>query len=249
MRRAALSIGLCLAALALAPVPGWAQAGPGGGLETGPVALDPGPVGTSGAAYLRALRLRQIHSDVIYFDPAAPAPDLATRAPRMPADDRAAPSEAAVDLWAGLLAAAILGAVVVLALRYGGAVSVSLRQPEAGRRATGATAAGAVAAPAVPEALADILRMADRRAAIVHLARAALAAGIAAEGALFQASWTAREALHRLPAGRPHRAALAALVHTSERVQFGGRDIDEAEFAAHVRAVRPLFADDRSTAA
>ena len=65
---------------------------------------------------------------------------------------------------------------------------------------------------------------------------------ITAQGVLLQRSWTARDAMRRIPRDFDHREALQNLVLDSERVQFGGRDVSEDEFRAHVDALRPLYA-------
>ncbi|MEL6267678.1 MAG: DUF4129 domain-containing protein, partial [Pseudomonadota bacterium] len=55
-------------------------------------------------------------------------------------------------------------------------------------------------------------------------------------------SWTARDALARIPAGWPGRAALADLARGAELAHFGGRAVDEATFQHHLASARALFA-------
>nr|WP_237693212.1 DUF4129 domain-containing protein [Octadecabacter algicola] len=64
---------------------------------------------------------------------------------------------------------------------------------------------------------------------------------MSAEGVLLQDSWTDRDTLSRVPKNLSNRDALQALVHASERVQFGGRDVSEDEFNEHVARLRPLW--------
>ena len=89
--------------------------------------------------------------------------------------------------------------------------------------------------------LDQILRMRDRRQALVQLARNALTATVAANGILMQRSWTARDALQRIPETQTHLAALRALVLSSERVQYGDREVSEDDFRTHVDNCRQLL--------
>ena len=197
-------------------------------------------LGDSGEAYLKALRLRRIDTDVRYFDPTRPAPDLETEvAPPKPDSDDGNRNGARLQL--GIPAALVLLAVLFLFLRYGGGLSVSLgREGDNARRGK---RAGAVAAPAdaAPSSLTAILAMADRRAALVTLAGTALSRAVDAHGLLFQSSWTGRDVLRHLPRTTTQWDDLRTLVLASERVHFGGRDVSEEEFRAHVTRIRPLF--------
>ncbi|MEL6640917.1 MAG: DUF4129 domain-containing protein, partial [Pseudomonadota bacterium] len=86
-----------------------------------------------------------------------------------------------------------------------------------------------------------ILNMADRKLALVALCKGLLARVVAAEGVLLLKSWTDRDTLRRVPQNHPHREALQALVLDSEKAQFGGRDVTEEDFRAHVARLRPLL--------
>ena len=92
-----------------------------------------------------------------------------------------------------------------------------------------------------PANLQAILRMTDRREALVALSQFLLNRVVAAQGVLLQRSWTARDAMRRVPRDFDHRAALYDLVLASERVHFGGRDVTEEEFRAHLDRLRPLY--------
>ena len=95
----------------------------------------------------------------------------------------------------------------------------------------------------VPDNLDAIARIEDRRLALVTLAQSALICAVRENGLLLQRSWTARDAMRRLPQDMSHRHALRDLVTAGERVLFGGRDVSEADFQDHVDQIRPLFAD------
>ncbi len=222
-RLAALLLGVALPVAVMAEAPA---------AETEPV-----EIGTSGQAYLDALWLRGIDSGVSYYDPARGAPDLETGAePVKPKTDE----DSLVTGWdvTNAVALAVILGIILLFVRFGGGLSVSFsREAENARRGPGAAPAPGADAPA---SLAAILATPDRREALLRLAGAALARAVAAQGLLFQQSWTGREALARLPEATPHRAALRALVLEAEAVHFGGRDIGEAAFRDHVAAVRPL---------
>jgi len=66
-------------------------------------------------------------------------------------------------------------------------------------------------------------------------------AALVANGVWMQRSWTARDALRRVPSTQSRRDALQALVLASEFVQFGGRPVSEDAFADHVRQITPLL--------
>lgn len=213
---------------------------------------EPVEIGESGEDYLKSLRFRRIDTDVAYFDPTAPAPELKTdQQPNKPSDDS---SSAKRGEWSwedasnttrwttGIIMALILGAIAYVFLRFGGSMAVSLKR-EAGNEGRNRQR-GPVEAPAWATktgSLEDILRMSDRRLALIQLMRKALAATVSANGILMQRSWTARDALRHLPASQSHLDRLRELVLASERVQFGGRDVTEDEFRGHLDGCRPLL--------
>ncbi|MCV6591838.1 MAG: DUF4129 domain-containing protein [Silicimonas sp.] len=199
-------------------------------------------IGASGEAYLRSLRLRRIESDVAYFDPSAPPPSLDTQQEPEP-EPEAERSGGAVRTGPlpTLIAAVLLITMAYLLYRYGGGLSVSLRGEAENARRQRADGRARFDGGAGVLPLATILNESNRRLALVHLAQRALDAAVTANGMLFQPSWTARETLRRLRGSDGDLAALRALVLASERVQFGGRDISEADFQSHLQAVRPLI--------
>lgn len=208
-------------------------------------ALTTPEVTASGQAYLDAIARQGIDSDVAYFDPTAAAPELTTqeRLQTVESPDRDAwfgPNAA----WPyGLVAAAILIGLIMLSIRFGGNFGIMLQpsadNPHAARRRQTASPMGLAAFQ--NRNLADITSMADRRAALILLTQNALRKAVTANGLLLQASWTDRDALRRLPTDQNHLKALRELVLASERVQFGGRDVTEPEFAHHVTQITPLF--------
>lgn len=215
----------------------WANAA--GAAET----PDPEPLamGPSGTAYLDALKLRRIDTEVRYYDPTRPAPELETDAKPPRAAREGGGGELAPRLTIGLPALLILIAVIALFLRYGGGLTVSFGRVGENARGPGRGVAGGEGESAVPAGLGAILAIDDRRAALVTLAEAALARAVAAQGLLFQKSWTGRDVLRHLPRTAPHWDDLRGLVLASERVHFGGRDVSEDEFRAHVHRIRPLI--------
>ncbi|MCW2309420.1 DUF4129 domain-containing protein [Rhodobium gokarnense] len=198
----------------------------------------------SGSAYLKSLRLRGIDTDAVYYDPFGPRPPLETsQQPEPPSKEWTAGDWSAPRIIVVVVTASILAALGYLLARYGGGISVSLRQEAANpgrsrRRARGGEESEAEPVPGTLEAL---LRIADRRRAVMLLAQSALLRVLGAHGVLPQRSWTARDALSHIPAGQAHLDALRALVFASERVHFGGRDVSEGEFDALVEDIRPLF--------
>ncbi|MBN9673382.1 DUF4129 domain-containing protein [Roseibium aggregatum] len=210
---------------------------------------EPLEIGESGTAYLRSTRLRGIDSDVAYFDPTAPAPDLKTEQQpqkRPGEDDESEDGSPDTPRWiAGLIAATILAALAYVVLRFGGTIAVSLRSdaqnPGSGRHRPD------IEAPAWASKLSsfdEILRMKDRRRALVLLTQKALAATVTANGILMQRSWTARDALRHIPEKQNRLDLLRTLVFRAERVQFGDRGVTEDEFQDHAARCRELLGHD-----
>ena len=204
-------------------------------------------VGDPGKAYLRSVRLRGIDSDVAYFTPSAPPPDLnIEQEPAKPKPERNGP-QTDINWPVGLIAGAVLAVIAYIFLRFGGGIAVSLgRDAQNPDRRHGGPG---IAAPAWAEKLGsyeEILRMKDRRRALVLLTQKVLAAVVAANGVLMQRSWTGREALQHIPATWTQRDILRSLIMTSERVQFGGRDVSDDEFREHAIRCRQLLGPEAS---
>jgi len=208
---------------------------------------EPHEIGDSGEAYLRSIRLRGIDPDVTYFDPAAPAPDLDTsQQPEKRPERENTPGEVSLDsprVITGLIAGAILAAIAYVILRFGGNIAVSLRSdaqnPGSDRHRPD------IEAPAWAAKLSsfdEILRMKDRRRALVLLTQKVLAATVTANGILMQRSWTARDALRHIPDRQNSLDILRGLVLRAERVQFGDRGVSEDEFQDHAEKCRELMA-------
>lgn len=198
----------------------------------------------TGKEYSRVIRKRRINGNVAYFDPSAPAPDLKT--------DQEPPKERETQIdgdaieqipaVAKIISFIVLAGIIYLFIRYGSGMSIAVRSaadnPERARRRK-AEQQGSFAH--IPADLASILKIADRREALVALAQGALARAVSSHGLLWHKSWTARDALRQLPRDQQHRKALADLVAFGERVHFGGRDVSEDDFDIQLEAIRPLF--------
>ena len=209
------------------------------------VVLTSPELNASGQAYLEAIDGRRIASNVSYYDPTAAAPALDTQArlESLQSSEDANRVGADLDWPLGILAAAIIAGIVFLFARFGGNTSIMLQptsdNPNAIRRSTASLRRSGFEAQ--PRNLAEITGIADRRVALILLTQNALRKVTTANGLLLQQSWTDREALRRIPADQRHLTALKELVFTSERVQFGGRDVSEPEFVHHVTQMTPLF--------
>lgn len=200
----------------------------------------------SGQAYLNTIRLSRIDADVAYFDPQSPPPPLQTQQdPRPPSDPGQWSLKGDVNVETLLVSAAVLMVIIYIFGRLGSGFAVTFahksENTESGREAR-AQRQG-LTTPRRPGNLNAILHIRDRREALIQLAQAALGAAIAANGMLPQRSWTARDALRHLPDDQSCLAALRNLVLASERVHFGGRDINEDDFQAHVAGIRPLLTE------
>jgi len=202
-------------------------------------------VSPSGEAYLDSLRYRRIDTDVAYFDPTAPPPELKTT--EEPPKERDRSGTFRTMSWEGRFSYALFSALVIAGIaylfyRFGGRFSVSLRpqlsNPSVKKRTGEALVEGGLR---LPDNLRQILNMPDRNAALVLLAQTALEKSAAFHGLLVQQSWTWRDALRRLPRDQKEMPALRELVLASERVQFGGRNVSEDEFGRHVEQIKPLL--------
>lgn len=206
--------------------------------------LDGLEIRPSGEAYISATRLRGLDRAVAYFDPSQPPPPFETREPNQtegpdPVDVQPGP----VRNVTLLIAAAVLMLIAYLVVTNAGGLSVALKKPgdAAGTRATGRRVGAGGPESGHLLGLEAILAMEDRREALVALCRSLLARVVSAEGVLLHKSWTDRDTLRRVPRDHPHRAALQELVFESEKVQFGGRDVTDADFRGHVDRLRTLW--------
>ncbi len=204
----------------------------------------PSQIEASGEAYLRAIPTRRINTDVVYFDPTAPPPKLETREEPEPDQDTA---DGEIDVNVAVIAGLILVGIIFLFARYGGTMSVSFRSDaENVERIRRTGARNHMFGEMEPTTLDKILCLKDRRTALILLAQSALTCAVTADGVLLQRSWTARDALRRVPVEFGLKSALTDLVFASERVQFGDRDVTEEEFQFHVDIIRPLFSGPTS---
>lgn len=208
------------------------------------VRAEPLEIGPSGEAYLRA-KGRRVNANVGYYDPTRAAPPLKTdQTPDTVEREKSLFRVSSESRPVGtLIAGAILAGVIFLFLRFGGSMAVSLRPAaeNAARTRRNAQVSDETAEEVALRPIKTILRMTDRGQALMLLSRALLAQVVEGNGLLFQRSWTARDALRRLPRTQPHLDEIKALVLASERVQFGNRAVSEEDFGNHVRAVSPLL--------
>lgn len=211
------------------------------------VALDAPETRPSGEAYDQSIRFRGIDADVTFFDPAEPPPPLETREtpaePETRETSRLAIGDESARLGVIVIATLVVLGLAYLVARFGGRLPVSFsRQPDdvGSPRRNHHSTLGATDEP-LPTSLEAILALSDRREALVALCRSLLASTVAAQGVLFQRSWTDRDALARVPASLDHREALQKLVFASEKVQFGGRDVSDEEFQDHLVKLKPLW--------
>lgn len=206
---------------------------------------EPLQLGPAGQGYLDAAG-RRVSTDAAYFDPTRTAPSLETDV--TPQDARANDEGATSSGGAGSVfitfCAALLGVITFLFWQNGSGLSVSLRRDLSNpRRRRPDEPRRGEAHLQESEDLRTILSIKDRQAALILLARRALAATVAANDLLLQSSWTARDAFNRVPKSQPHREALRDLVFAAEGAQFGDRPVDEPQFQAHLERIRPLLQD------
>ncbi|MEO9824243.1 MAG: DUF4129 domain-containing protein [Paracoccaceae bacterium] len=203
----------------------------------------------SGEAYSKAIRFRRIDREVLYFDPTRPPPSFKTN---QKAEDsieadidgaRVSTSFEGNRVITLVIAGAVLLGIAYIFVVFGGGLPVSLaRAPDDVQGSSLRKKSTKASTGQTPLGIDAILRMQDRREALVSLCKGLLARVMTGEGILLQDSWTDRDALRRVPEAFPQREALQALVYASEKVQFGGRDVSEDEFKSHVSRLRPIWA-------
>ena len=210
----------------------------------------PAPVGESGKAYESAKRFRGIESDLIFLRPEARPEEYWDKSVQTRKDytvDRS-------DDWPFtrtlmiVVAAAVLIAVCLFAVRFAPNATFNTASPsdgrrrDAGRRRSGEEPAesgsGAVGGH---EFFARLQTMADRREAIILLLKRCLEIALDANNLALGRSQTAREILFRLPKTWSHIDALARIVRVEERVQFRGEDLPEPVFQESLELAKPMF--------
>lgn len=206
---------------------------------------EPLEIGQSGEEYMRSIRLRGIDPDVAYYDPTAPAPKLETEQQPLQPLTRSETERASTPAsrWTFMLIAGlVLAGIIFVILRFGGNIAVTLQRdaenPESRRGSSPQNT------PLWAEKLGsfnDILRISDRREALVMLTQKVLATLATTNGVLMQRSWTARDTMSNIPLADAQQTLLRTLVLNSERVQFGGRDVSEDEFRDHVSSCQQLL--------
>ncbi|WGI21261.1 hypothetical protein [Amylibacter sp. IMCC11727] len=195
--------------------------------------------------YQSTLRLKGVQSDVQYYDPNGPKPDLQTTEKPKPQEERTTRSRSGVsefDPATALIAGAILFVILFLFYKFGGAGSVVLRSDaENAKRAKSGRTRQATSAPVDMQSFDGILNNPDRQQALISLAQLLIYKAVSANDLLLQRSWTARDVLRRMPKDSRYLPELSALVLKGELVHFGERDVSEEEFADFAARAKPLL--------
>lgn len=202
----------------------------------------------SGKAYRKTVDAYGIDTTVQYFDPNGPAPELKT--------DKNVEKPDREDRWnvdteldrigdpTTIITIALLALVAFLFFKYGGAIGLSARkEPDEGTRSRPELDQGLHDLTAVEvRGLAGVRAIKDRRRALIVLLKQVFQRAAEDNDMRIERSWTAREALRRIPEGWPHMATLASLARDTELAYFGGRTVDEDMFEAHLNAAKPVLA-------
>ena len=196
----------------------------------------------SGAAYKGSLGWSGVRSEVLYFDPEFPAPELTTRARVRDADPVLDPTPNEAITISRVLTFVILAVILYLIIRFGNFSVVSLKREDKSQssRVRDREDIRSEIPQEIP-ALARIREMADRALALNLLLAGALNIAAEAQGMRIHPSWTVRDALRRIPRSWKFRPALADLASEAERVHFGGRPITEDAFLRHYEAMVPVY--------
>jgi len=216
------------------------------GAQAAEAVREPMELSESGRAYLEAISGRGIVSDVAYYDPFAPAPELKISAAPTEKPKVERGSGFSIQLVMVLIFAALLAGVVYAATQFGGARIVSFaRAPASGRRRRAPSDTETAGWPDTADNLdvGEIGKISDRRAALMLLAQCALSTAAKANGLRIARSWTVRDTLRRLPADWPHLAALHRIASAHEITHYGGRAVSEEAFQSLLGLARSIFAE------
>ncbi|NNU81522.1 DUF4129 domain-containing protein [Halovulum dunhuangense] len=196
------------------------------------------------ADYDRRTRFSRLQTELVYVQSRTGEIPVDLETLRPAAQERGAGLSALVPgASRAVLVGLALVALVLLVLRRERLLALLRVNPASAR--TSRHAASAVAQTdgngLDPALIARLRGMADRRAALVELLEAALAAAATANGVRFGPSETARDFLRRLPRDWPHLQDLRWIVMTEELVQFGGRPLREARFLDCLERAAPIL--------
>ncbi|NSX53291.1 hypothetical protein [Parasulfitobacter algicola] len=204
----------------------------------------------SGQAYQDAIDGTRLANDVTYLDPNRPLPDLLNRQ----SPDRTIPepreiTSGASEAVAGsarviifVICAVILGGIIFLFMKFGGvSVTTFQKNPDNTARQRSDNDHADVVHAAPPSKLDQIEAITDRQIAITELMRSALVRAAQMNNLRLQRSWTARDALRKLPRDWQHLMALRNVTREAELAHFGDRPVAEDVFQTHLAAMRPLF--------
>lgn len=140
-------------------------------------------------------------------------------------------------------ALAVIGVIVWLVIRYGGAIQLNFKEASEGQTGVELSEGSGPLLSSEEEisSLDAVLKIADLTVAIGALQRLMLEKSLEALDTRLRKSDTARAALARIPEGWPHRAAMAWLVRLTERVRYAGDLLDQDGLSEAVSAMRPVL--------
>ncbi|MEM6489967.1 MAG: hypothetical protein AAF677_17130 [Pseudomonadota bacterium] len=194
-------------------------------------------------AYVETAEGRRNRLDVRYYDPEGGPPALSLDEGLLDKPEEASSFDPDTrDFVLGAILVIVLGLAIWAVAALGGARATGFSTVSSGKRAGNAPLSPAAQrATETPLDLSAIEAMADRRAALIALGRAALARAAMANDLRLGRSWTYRDALRRIPRGWRGYPALASIARASEIAHFGGRPVDEMAFRQHLELARGLF--------
>ncbi|WP_208354254.1 hypothetical protein [Pseudaestuariivita rosea] len=208
----------------------------------------------SGQQYESALGWGGPAREMVFLNPDSPLPDLSDLGNINP-DSRPVDVEIEdvipdnpVGVFTGLRIAlfiifgAILALILYLFVRYGGAGAISFRKaPDNSTRGNYTPSDQQSIYERPPSELEQIESIPDRQAAIIELMRSGLSKAARMNNLRLQRSWTARDAIRRIPKNWPYLGQLSDVTREAEFAYFGDRPVSEDVFQHHLSAMRPLF--------
>ncbi|MEM9343330.1 MAG: DUF4129 domain-containing protein [Pseudomonadota bacterium] len=210
--------------------------------EPTPLRVEPSDTGRE---YLAQTRWNNIKSDVTYFDPTGPAPEISTNADVPPEQQDRDPinvTPGEIRIGGVLIALAVIIGIVILISVFGNFSVTSLKKEDDGSSGKTRTrkTTNLDGDEEIP-ALAHIRAMTDKVAALNLLLAGALSIAAQQQGMRLHPSWTVRDTLRRIPKSWPFRPALADLAGEAEKAHFGGRPVTDEALEHHLQAMTPVY--------
>ena len=210
---------------------------------------------TENPTYVRAVRFRNIQSELLYVDTmtgALPLDDMPSPpTPAVTSDQPNAFTEQVLENVTRVLLLGLTALLVYLVVKYGWRAKNGLLRQRLNGNSSAELRAHSDEAPTMTrtrtqELIAKLLDMEDREAALVELVHHILSAAADQNELRLGRSETARDFLQRLPRNWPPLTDMRRIIIAEELVQFGGRPLVARTFEDCLRRATPILDGKRA---